>query len=202
MKSLIATIVFMLLAAPAAADSIDSIATGHGLRSMPIGREFFCKEHPSWCSGLPQTKPLKMTKGLMDQLSRVNREVNAAITYKPDTLRPVPVKNRPGESVMVERWSIDPKTGDCEDYAVSKLSHLIDIGIPRSALRLAIYRLPSGAYHSVLTVDVDDNTMVLSNLTDKVLPWREVPDADWIGVERVSPHGFMGFWQLREASDD
>jgi predicted transglutaminase-like cysteine proteinase len=188
---------FALMISPALGDSINAIATGDPLGPPPLSWVLFCKEHQPWCSKLPATKPLEMTPELSALLSRVNVSINHAITYRSDTLKPRPVANRPGKVVMVESWDIDPAEGDCDDYSVSKLAHLIKAGLPRSALRIAIYRLPDGVYHSVLTVETTAGTMVLSNLSDRVMPWREVPHARWVGVERVTRFGYMGFGELR-----
>jgi hypothetical protein len=79
---------------------------------------------------------------LMTLLAQVNVAVNHAITYQREVPVRMPVENRPGKFVMVERWEINPKVGDCEDYAVSKMVALIKAGLPRSALRFAVYSSP------------------------------------------------------------
>jgi predicted transglutaminase-like cysteine proteinase len=183
---------------PAAADSIDGLLTGKVATPRPLGRIIFCREHVKLCSGLAQTKPLPATSELMTLLAQVNVAVNHAITYQREVPVRMPVENRPGKFVMVERWEINPKVGDCEDFSVSKMVALMKAGLPRSALRFAVYRLPDGTPHAVLTVETTDGTLVLSNLSDRVMPWREITDARWVGVERVSPQGFMGFWELRK----
>lgn len=190
-------LIFCLLGSAASADSIDSIATWTAARPRPLGLTLFCREHPTWCSNLPETEALEATPDLKAQIAAVNVAVNHAITYRTDRPVSIPVTARPGESIMVGTWEIEPEYGDCEDYAVTKLSRLIASGLPRSALRIATLQLPSGAYHAVLTVETTEGTVVLNNLTDQVTPWREV-DADWIGIERVSHLGFMGMWALND----
>jgi predicted transglutaminase-like cysteine proteinase len=187
----------LFLCSPAAADSIDTIATGAAASPRPLGWEMFCREHRNWCAGLPATKPLPATTDLMVLLARVNVAVNRAITYRPDRGVIMAVKDRAASSIRVEEWTIGPNYGDCDDYSVTKLARLIDAGLPRSALRLAVYRLPNGVHHAVLTVETGAGTLVLSNLSDAVMPWRAVPSAEWRMVERVSEYGFMGLWELR-----
>lgn len=72
----------------------------------------------------------------LDLLQRVNREVNASMTYRPDD---------------DDIWG---KGSDCEDYAVRKLEALLSLGVPRVALRLAITRVV-GRGHAVLVVRDD-----------------------------------------------
>jgi predicted transglutaminase-like cysteine proteinase len=77
-------------------------------------------------------------------LRRVNREVNAAMKYRPEA-----------EDVWGEGT-------DCEDYAVRKLEALLAAGVPRGALRLGIVRL-AGEGHAVLVVR---DAWVLDNRRD------------------------------------
>ena len=112
---------------------------------------------------------MPLTPALMMTLARINAEVNHEIVYRPDVLDLIPV-NRPDRTILVERWTVEPKYGDCDDYAVTKLARLMRAGLPRPALRLAVYRLPSQQYHAVLTVETTEGTLVLSNLTDRVMP--------------------------------
>lgn len=80
-------------------------------------------------------------------LKRVNRNVNASMTYRPD-----------GEDI----WGVG---SDCEDYAVKKLETLLHAGVPRGALRLAITRVNRRG-HAVLVVR---DEWVLDNLRDDIL---------------------------------
>jgi predicted transglutaminase-like cysteine proteinase len=193
MKLLAAGLLILSMISPSLADSIDSIATWHAARPRPLGLTLFCREHPEWCERLPATKPILGTK----ILEAVNVAVNHEIIYRRDQPVIRAVVARPGESVMVDTWEISPRYGDCEDYAVTKLARLIDAGLPRSALRLAFYRLPSGTSHTVLTAETTEGTLVLSNLSDRLLSWREIK-GEWIGLERVSEYGFMGVWALKQ----
>jgi predicted transglutaminase-like cysteine proteinase len=54
---------------------------------------------------------------------------------------------------------------DCEDYAVRKLEDLLDAGVPRGALRLAIARVDQRG-HAVLVIR---DEWILDNLHDEIL---------------------------------
>jgi predicted transglutaminase-like cysteine proteinase len=81
----------------------------------------------------------------MQLLSRVNREINASMSYRPEA---------------ADVWGVG---ADCEDYAMRKLDALIDSGVPRGALRLAVARV-AGQGHAVLVVR---DLWVLDNLRDQ-----------------------------------
>lgn len=82
-----------------------------------------------------------------DLLERVNRDVNASMTYRPDD---------------DDIWGVG---SDCEDYAVRKLEDLLDAGVPRGALRLAIARVEQRG-HAVLVVR---DEWILDNRHDEIL---------------------------------
>lgn len=61
-------------------------------------------------------------------------------------------------------WTPITETGgDCDSYATAKYERLVQMGWPRSALRLATCWVETGEYHAVLLVDFDGQTWVLDN---------------------------------------
>ena len=81
-------------------------------------------------------------------LDRVNEEVNAGVTYTPDA-----------EQFHAEDWWEDVRAsrrGDCDDYAVSKLCRLLELGWPKDGLRLAIVGVETPGDHAVLCARTDD----------------------------------------------
>ena len=82
-----------------------------------------------------------------DLLERVNRNVNGSMAYRPD-----------GNDI----WGVG---SDCEDYALRKLEALLQAGVPRGALRLAIARVDRRG-HAVLVVR---DEWILDNLHDEIL---------------------------------
>lgn len=71
-------------------------------------------------------------------LVAVNRAVNAEIR---------PQREPPGQDV----WRINPAKGDCEDYAVTKLARLRDMGIPLASMKIATVKAGRDL-HAVLIV--------------------------------------------------
>jgi predicted transglutaminase-like cysteine proteinase len=102
--------------------------------------------HAAWLAERPQLtfKDWEHWRADMALLRRVNREMNAALAYRPEA-----------DDVWGEGT-------DCEDYAVRKLVALLDAGVPRGALRLGIVRLV-GEGHAVLVVA---DVWVLDNRRD------------------------------------
>ncbi|MEO3430218.1 transglutaminase-like cysteine peptidase [Pelagibius sp. CAU 1746] len=132
MRSL-AAVLCLLLATPAAADSF--------YPSPPAYTELLARQ-PDLAFNDWATWPLDM--GL---LRRVNRAVNAAMTYRP------------------EREDVWGEGADCEDYALRKLILLLQAGVPRGALRLAIVRV-KGRGHAVLVVR---DLWVMDSLRDDLI---------------------------------
>ncbi len=105
--------------------------------------------------------------------SRVNAEINARVSYRPDS---------------GDRWEPATLVGDCEDYALAKRARLIAAGWPEGALRLALCRTEIGEAHLVLTIDTEAGTFVLDNRRSTVLLWTKLP-YQWIA--REVPGKFM-----------
>lgn len=89
----------------------------------------------------------------MGVINRVNRAVNASITPKTE---------------KVEKWTLEPMYGDCEDYAITKRHRLIRAVIPAGSLRIAVVTIPSGERHAILIIRTDAGDLVMDNLTSKV----------------------------------
>ena len=120
----------------------------------PLGFQLYCLEHPQNCRASGKSS-VQATGNMMATLMQVNVSVNHQI--KP--------RNEVGDT-----WSVDPAYGDCEDYAMTKRSHLIGMGVPSSALRIAYVKTSWGEDHAVLVVRTDSGEFVLDNLTSAVLP--------------------------------
>ena len=61
--------------------------------------------------------------------------------------------------------------GDCEDYVIAKYVSLRRVGFPASALRMVVVQdTLRDLAHAVLAVYVDDQVLILDNLTNAVLP--------------------------------
>ena len=92
-----------------------------------------------------------------DDLRAVNKNVNAAI---------VPEHN--SEGLAGEKWLIAPSSGDCNDYAVTKRSELLDRGWPTRALLLSEVVTSWGEHHLVLVVRTSSGDLVLDNMASEI----------------------------------
>ncbi len=67
------------------------------------------------------------------------------------------------------------KGGDCEDYAIAKYFSLRELGVPPEQLRiLVLHDQRRSQTHAVLAVTWGGQTLVLDNLRNRILPWREL----------------------------
>jgi predicted transglutaminase-like cysteine proteinase len=145
-------IVVSLLGLAAVAAAEPAFAKG---AKGPTGWQIFCLDYPSECVG-GGAKKVPATDSTMSTLKRVNASVNRSIS--------------PRRDAKLDVWSVNVRTGDCEDYALTKRHKLIQSGIPASALRIAQVRTPRGEAHAILVVDTDRGRFVLDNLTGAIKP--------------------------------
>jgi predicted transglutaminase-like cysteine proteinase len=122
---------------------------------IPPGFYVFCKDHPEECRPV---EPDILTSDWMPTLEKVNKTVNAAITYKPE-----------GKWEQ-DIWTVSPKEGDCDDYAATKRQELIKAGVPRGAMRAAYVITAEETDHVFLVVSTVQGEFVLDNGTDEVYP--------------------------------
>ena len=126
----------------------------------------FCAENVDMCMDLAE----QTVRFDLKMLTRVNNSVNHSIIYREE---------------KINKWSIYPIYGDCEDYALTKMFELIKAGYSRAALRLTIVVIKeTGEKHMVLNVETDQGTYVLDNRSDKVLRWDKINYYRWIATEQ------------------
>lgn len=125
----------------------------------PLSMQYFCAAHRSECAGGGGTGQVTMSPDLMGVLTQINSRVNRAIRPK-------------AETAGVDRWQLNPTSGDCEDYVLSKRSALIRKGLPAGSLRIAYTHTRSGAPHAVLVVKTSQGSYVLDNLNSSVKTLR------------------------------
>jgi predicted transglutaminase-like cysteine proteinase len=125
----------------------------------------------------PKAAVAVLTPELMQLLTRVNRDVNGAISKRDDTT---------SAFGLADHWDLpiaDAKGarayGDCEDYVLEKRRALAAAGLPPQALSMAIARTRRGELHAVLVVTTDRGEFVLDNLSPWVTPWAEL-NYDWV----------------------
>lgn len=115
----------------------------------PSGFYRMCLDNPAECRRVTQTRILSV-----DEVREINTSVNASIRPRV-------------EFSGKDDWRMGPRTGDCEDYAITKRRLLIARGIGSANARIAVGKLKSGD-HAVLLVTVSGQTYVLDNLTDAI----------------------------------
>lgn len=99
------------------------------------------------------------------QVQMVNRWVNQNIVFGNDQA----VYRR------ADYWAPASETlrrgvGDCEDFAIAKMEMLAALGVARPDMRLIIARdLVRNADHAVLVVKLDGGSVMLDNVTDRLL---------------------------------
>jgi predicted transglutaminase-like cysteine proteinase len=140
----------------------------------PMAYTMFCLRYADQCK--PQRMmfrggPVRMTAERWNDLKEVNNLVNAAI---------VPEHNFGG--LAAEKWLIGPSSGDCNDYAVTKRSELLDRGWPARTLLLSEVVTGWGEHHLVLVVRTRSGDLVLDNMTRSVRPWSRVPYR-WVRIQ-------------------
>jgi predicted transglutaminase-like cysteine proteinase len=65
--------------------------------------------------------------------------------------------------------------GDCEDFAIAKYASLRALGVPDSAMRVAIVKdMQKGIPHAILIVYTEDGPMVLDNQIKRMTPANQI----------------------------
>lgn len=152
------------LSAPFASEATAGLVT-----LAPLDYVRFCIHQPAECRFDVPNAIVPLTAGSLAALDRVNRDVNRRIKPKRD----------------VTEWRIDPPSGNCNDYVVTKRHKLIGMGLPASAILIATAKTPQGDGHLLLVVRTDRGELILDNLTAEIL-YRHQTDYTWI--KRQSSH--------------
>ncbi len=100
----------------------------------------------------------------LQQLERVNRLINASITYRSEG----------GSGASRDHWqsfaeTVKEKSGDCEDFVIAKHALLRRMGFSPDDLYVSVLKdTARDLHHAVLVVRLGENFFVLDNLTDRV----------------------------------
>jgi predicted transglutaminase-like cysteine proteinase len=152
----------------------------------PLQHVRFCQRYPAECaSNSAADQRIELSPEVMGLLMRVNRGVNHSI--KPMM-----------KDALAERWTIQPSAGDCNDYAVTKRHALLAAGLPSSALRLSVTRTSFGIGHLVLIVSSRQGDLVLDNLSEKIVPWRDT-DYQWLKIQSAANPQFWSDIRLPDS---
>ena len=146
----------------------------------PFQHVRFCLRYPNDCkASTNQGGRIELDEKIFGLLKRINRNVNLAIAPRPKIYG----------SNLADSWTIDPISGDCNDYAVTKRHQLLENGLPSSALRLSVVRTASGIGHLILIVTTTQGDVVMDNLTDAIRPWQTT-DYQWLKIQSNSDPRF------------
>jgi predicted transglutaminase-like cysteine proteinase len=140
----------------------------------PMAFTQFCLRYADQCKSTRivfRGGPIHLTAERWEDLKAVNRSVNVAI---------IPERNT--EGLAGEKWLINPASGDCNDYAVSKRSELLKHGWPTRALLLSEVVTSWGEHHLVLVVRTSVGDLVLDNMTPQIRPWARAP-YQWVRIQ-------------------
>jgi predicted transglutaminase-like cysteine proteinase len=149
----------------------------------PFAHTRFCLQYPKDCQvrGIVfRGGGFNLTPARMLELLAVNGEINRAIRPEPNL-----------EGLPAERWLLHPKSGDCNDYAVTKRHELIKLGWPSRALLLAEVVTTWGEHHLVVVIHTGAGDFVADSLTPEIRRWAAAPYR-WVRVQ--SPQNPM-FWE-------
>lgn len=178
----LATGLLFCIAVPAAAPGNSAPQSAPERALPPIGHTAFCERYPGDCeasAGKP-TRPRDAAERL-GEVKAVHAKVNGAIAARPDT--------DPAD----RSWLIWPKSGDCDDYAVTKRHVLLERGWPSADLLLAEVVLPeSGEHHLLLIVRDDTDDWVLDNRKRDIARLSEIR-RDY-KFERIQASDDPKFW--------
>lgn len=143
-----------------------------GVVRAPFGFVMMCVKLPTACQ-VQDTNLAGLTAGTraLGVLRSINRQVNSSI--------------RPRMDGPTDSWVVNPISGDCEDYALTKRNALLAAGWPTSALLLTTAKTASGENHAVLVVRTNAGDFVLDNLSDEV---REFSTVRYSWLKQQSPN--------------
>lgn len=140
----------------------------------------FCVQHPRDCDRTRRENisgdPLV---GRLRQLNLIQQWVNNAIAPPP------------ADPALFDIWSILPREGNCNDYAVSKRHILLEAGWPAASLLLAEVRLIATGEHHLILIEKDaSGEWVLDNLRPFVVRLPVIRnDYTWERVQSIRDLG-------------
>lgn len=111
-------------------------------------------------------------KTLVEKVGIVNALVNNAIRYRTDHSLYGKLDHWAGPRETLSRAS-----GDCEDFAILKMTALIRAGLPAKSLSLVVLRDTNrGVFHAVLAVATSSGSFILDNTRAKVVMDWDLPN--------------------------
>lgn len=150
----------------------------------PLGHAVLCTKTKISCE---TSKPEDAHQFVADQQHDILVKVNFAINH---SMRPRSDSLSEG---FGDTWTIGGKSGDCEDYALTKLNALVQQGLPQSAFRIAIVKTQSGEGHALLVARTSEGDMILDNLSPKIVAWNTA-NYNWLMIQSTTnKHQWLSF---------
>ncbi len=185
LSSLLATpLLLVLLAHPAHPAAARSYPKLFGTFELPSTN---MKKFPKWNdmlkrwnNGAPCESATCTTKGWKELIARLQgkdlktqlKEVNREMNLHPYILD---ISNWGVEDYWATPYEFLKKSGDCEDFAISKYMALKALGVPIADMRVVALRdLNLNLGHAVLVVYVDNVPMLLDNQIATVVPANSI----------------------------
>ncbi|MBY5454922.1 transglutaminase-like cysteine peptidase [Rhizobium beringeri] len=138
----------------------------------PFAQVLFCARNPAECRDNNGPAVIALADEQMLQLKNVNTSVNRTMIGR----------NDPSNELNGDVWKVNVRSGDCEDFALTKRSRLIAMGWSSRALRIATAYTPSGEGHAVLVVRTDKGDLVLDNRKSSIKNWQDT-DLRWDKIQ-------------------
>ncbi|MBZ9740938.1 MULTISPECIES: transglutaminase-like cysteine peptidase [unclassified Mesorhizobium] len=111
-------------------------------------------------------------KGFVEKLAFINSGINRLIAYRKDSVvyGKLDYWAKPSE-ILAHR------AGDCEDFAILKMTALLRAGIPARSMSLVVLQdRKRGFFHAVLSVSTASGAYILDSLNNTVLKDSALPD--------------------------
>ncbi|MBX4959596.1 transglutaminase-like cysteine peptidase [Rhizobium lentis] len=153
-------------------DSATSFISEKNKIIPPFAQVLFCAQNPAECRDNNGLAVVALTDKEMLQLKDVNSAVNRTMIGR----------NDPRNELNGDVWKVNVRSGDCEDFALTKRSRLMAMGWSSRALRIATAFTPSGEGHAVLVVRTDKGDLVLDNRQSSIKNWRDT-DLRWDKIQ-------------------
>ncbi len=104
------------------------------------------------------------------QADAVNRYVNSIVPYITD------YENYGVSDYWAAPLEFLRRSGDCEDYAITKFVSMLDLGHSNASMRIVVVNdVVRNIAHAVLSVDVGDRTLILDSLISSVTDDTRLP---------------------------
>lgn len=118
----------------------------------------YCVASPYACR-VGEVRTVEWTPEVRALVAQVNASVNRSI--------------RPVNDRGTDTWQANVAAGDCEEFALTKRERLLKLGLPASALRMAVASTAEGEGHAVLVVSTPSGDFVLDNRLDRIALWHD-----------------------------